>query len=525
MRDHVAMTVSYRVLGPLEIESPRQPARLGPRLRQLLILLLAAQGNALSPARLADGLWGDDQPVDPEASLHTLVSRLRAVVGNDLVTKTPGYLLEVDPNRLDAARFELALTRARSTPGSPAVDIYREAEREWRGSPYLGYEDFAHAEVIRLERLHDDCVQERLDRMIEAGAAAPALPDIEHMVSEHPLDEAPRSLLMRALHATGRKPDALRAFSEYSEFLAEQTGLEPSADLRELEVAILLDQLEPPLPPRAEPAPRMAMAVSYEDIGAGDLIAIGRAGSGPRLVIHPAWLCKLDLLAAGLDGRSPFISRLAAEFEIVMFDRLGTGMSNTARPNLKFDESVAEFVGVLETIGDSPAAVLASSCAGPIAIAAAAQRPELFGRLILLGTYACGPETFPHDVADSILGLVRASWGMGSQVLASLIFPGAGSEQADGFARFQREAATPEVAEGLLNQMYQADVSGILGEIAVPSLVIHYRKDRAIPIAGGQSLARGIPGARLITLDGINHYPGPADYDRVIQTIHEFLLD
>jgi len=234
------MTVSYRVLGPLEVESSNQSTRLGPRLRQLLVLLLAANGETLSTERLATDLWGDDQPLDPEGSLHTLVSRLRGVVGDDLVTKAPGYMLDVDPERLDAARFEQALATARSAPVDQAARLYRQAESEWRGSAYLGYEDLARAEAIRLERLRDDCAQERLNRMIENGAATSALPEIERLVTTHPLDEGPRSLMMRALDATCRKPDALRSFSEYEDFLAERTVLAVAADrgLAEVEVCV-----------------------------------------------------------------------------------------------------------------------------------------------------------------------------------------------------------------------------------------------------------------------------------------------
>lgn len=512
----------YRVLGPLQVETDL-PVSLGPKVGRLLAVLLAARGQTVTVGALAEALWGDEQPADPEGALQTHLSRLRAIVGKDLLTQPPGYAMKVSGDRLDATRFEQELEKSSSMGTAEAIRHLTKAESEWHGAPYVGFEDVevAAVEAVRLEQLRRGAVEHRLTLMIESGQAQAALPEVEGLVSAEPLSESPVGLLMRALASTGRKPEALRAFDAFERRLAEETGLEPSAALRELEVAILMDQLDPAPAPPAAPISPLPISISYTERAPGEQVAIGRMGSGVPLLVHPGWLAKLDILAAGKDGRSPFIHRLAKDFEIVTFDRFGTGMSPGEVPDVTFDDAVDELVAVTRSIGGGPVPLLASSAAGPIAIAAAVRAPDLFGCLILMGTYASGPALFPQRVSESFEALVRASWGLGSRVLASLIFPDADAQTIDGLARFQRDSASPELAASLLRQMYEADVTEILTNVNVPTQIIHYRQDKAIPFAGGEALARGIPGSKMVALDGIKHFPDPPDYDQVVSVIRE----
>jgi pimeloyl-ACP methyl ester carboxylesterase len=116
--------------------------------------------------------------------------------------------------------------------------------------------------------------------------------------------------------------------------------------------------------------------------------------------------------------------------------------------------------------------------------------------------------------------MVRSGWGLGSRVLANLLLPS--GEDEPGFARFQRQAATPEVAAGFLGQMYSADVSGLLATVLQPALIMHYREDPAIPVAGGYGLARGLPNAELILLEGACHLPSEKDVNRIAEATFAF---
>ncbi len=492
-------------------------------MRVLLGALLAARGDTVSSDALIELLWPRDRPGDPEGALHTQISRLRGIVGDDLETRPPGYRLVVDGERLDAARFESAAAAAAESDGDVAIEQYRAAEAEWRGQAFFGLDEIDRSEAVRLERLRTEVVLSRLSQMLERGQASAALPEIEGLATGQALEEKPHALLMRAFAATGRKADALRVFQKYASRLAEETGLEPSAELRELELSILLDKLDPPPEPPSRPLVGIPMTITYTERKPGESIAIGTAGSGPGLLMHPAWLSRLDMFGEGLDGRAPFVSRLTADFRVVMFDRHGTGLSRGTDVGVSFEASVEELVHVLDVAAEAPAMVLASSAAGPTAIAAASARADLFRGLVLLGTYASGPTIFPPRVAESMVGLVRSSWGMGSRLLGSLIFPSATAEMLDGFARFQRQAASRDMAVALLKQMYAADVSSLLGDLDVPTLVIHHRGDRAVPFAGGEELARSIPGAELMILEGAHHFPRAEDHERVVAAIRTLI--
>lgn len=102
----------------------------------------------------------------------------------------------------------------------------------------------------------------------------------------------------------------------------------------------------------------------------------------------------------------------------------------------------------------------------------------------------------------SVLGLVRAHWGLGSRVLADIWLPDAAPEVAAGFAAVQRAAATADMAADLLDLFYRIDVDALLPAIRVPTLVMHRRGSRAVRFDLGRELAARIPGAQLAVLEG-----------------------
>jgi pimeloyl-ACP methyl ester carboxylesterase len=218
------------------------------------------------------------------------------------------------------------------------------------------------------------------------------------------------------------------------------------------------------------------------------------------------------------------LARLAARTRLVAHDRFGTGLSPGPVEDFTLEASVREVEAVLDALGEGRVALLGISASGPIAVALAVRRPDLVSHLVLLGTYARGTEVFGRrDQFESILGLVRSHWGLGSKLLTDLMYPSATREFARLFARGQREAASAEVAAGYLEAMFDADVSSLLGRVTAPALVIHYTGDRAIPFAGGRSLAAGLPGARFVPLGGSLHLPEGEDAVRVAAEVIAFI--
>ncbi|HSM44339.1 MAG TPA: BTAD domain-containing putative transcriptional regulator, partial [Acidimicrobiia bacterium] len=237
----------FRVLGPLEaLDTAGDPVALtGIKERTLLAALLVNPGDVVSTDRLIDIVWPERPPANPANALQARVSALRRSLSDPgvIATQPPGYRIGVSPEEVDATRFESLLDEARrsSTP-STAVEVYDRALGLWRGDPFadFAYQDFARAEILRLEELLAMAKEERIQLLLDLGRHGEALAELESLVIEHPFRERLRGQLMLALYRSGRQADALRAFADAARALGDELGIEPSAELRDLEEAILV---------------------------------------------------------------------------------------------------------------------------------------------------------------------------------------------------------------------------------------------------------------------------------------------
>ncbi|MGP3971952.1 BTAD domain-containing putative transcriptional regulator [Streptomyces sp. 6N223] len=252
------------ILGPLELRdgAGRLVEVSGQRLRALLTRLAIDVSGFVTTDRLIHDLWAGSPPAAPGNALHTLVSRLRGAGGRELVEAVPGgYRLAVDPERVDAVAFERRVAAARAEPRPPerAAGL-REALALWRGPALVEVADaaFAAATVTRLEELRLGATEDRVEAELALGEAAGLVPELEELSRAHPLRERLRGQLMRALYAAGRQAAALSAYEDIRRDLAERLGLDPSAELRALHLAVLRGDpgLDAPPPPRSVPPPQ-----------------------------------------------------------------------------------------------------------------------------------------------------------------------------------------------------------------------------------------------------------------------------
>jgi DNA-binding SARP family transcriptional activator len=256
--------MEFRLLGPLEVmEGDRALALGGPKQRSLLAVLLLHANEVVSSDRLIAELWGERPPVTAAKSVQIYVSRLRREMGERrLTTRTPGYVLHVEPAEVDLTRFERLVAEARRTEPRDAADKLRAALALWRGPPLadLAYEPFAQTEIARLEEMRLAALEARFDADLAAGRHAEIVAELEPSIAQHPLREHLRGQLMLALYRSGRQADALRTYQLARRELAEELGLEPGEELRRLERAILThdpalriepDTREPPQPATA----------------------------------------------------------------------------------------------------------------------------------------------------------------------------------------------------------------------------------------------------------------------------------
>ncbi len=251
-----------RILGPVGVAAadagdPVSAApTLGSRSQRLVLAVLAARvGETVSADLLIDALWGDSPPRTAAQTLRTYVSRLRALLGDAVVISPGGYSLALSPSEVDAGRFE-GLVREAGRAARPEVTmaLLDEALALWRG-PAFG--DLADVEALRgptrrLEELRLAAEEERAAALLRSGQVARAAATAEELVAAHPLREGAWAVLVEALAAAERAPEALRAYQRAAAALAD-AGLVPSARLRQAEASALAGTSPPVLAPRPFP--------------------------------------------------------------------------------------------------------------------------------------------------------------------------------------------------------------------------------------------------------------------------------
>jgi DNA-binding SARP family transcriptional activator len=248
--------VEFRVLGPVEVVEGGRPFQLGSRKqRALLAVLLLHAGEVVPRDRLIEELWHGKPPPAAEATLRAYLSRLRSVLGAGRVqTRSPGHVVVIGPEELDAKMFERLLAVGRvalaEERAAEAAKLCAEALALWRGDPFADflYEPFAQNEISRLSELRLEALEERIEAELMLGRDEVLVAELSELVSEHPLRERLCSELMLALYRCGRQAEALGVYASARRMLIDELGLEPGPELRALERAILR-QDESLLPP------------------------------------------------------------------------------------------------------------------------------------------------------------------------------------------------------------------------------------------------------------------------------------
>ena len=191
--------IEFGILGPLEVAGDQGPVVLGgQKQRALLGLLLVRANQVVSLDRLIDELWAERPPKAAKASLQNFVVQLRKLLGAEVVvTRPPGYLLQVDPEQLDLGRFERLVAEARQAEPDERARKLREALALWRGAPLadLAFESFAQGEIRRLDELRLETLEERIDTDLALGSGAELAGELEALVAEYPLRERLRGQL------------------------------------------------------------------------------------------------------------------------------------------------------------------------------------------------------------------------------------------------------------------------------------------------------------------------------------------
>ncbi|MEV0384775.1 tetratricopeptide repeat protein [Nonomuraea sp. NPDC050643] len=258
--------VSFRLFGPVEVETTAGPIEVGPPQRQSVLAALAVDaGRQVSIETLIDRVWGERPPEGARRALQSHITRLRrllhqAAEGGEAVAvprRANGYVLQIEPGRVDLHRFRSMAEQARD-PGRAVqqrLELLRGALELWRGTPLAGIPGAWAA------RVREGWSRQRLDVAVDwaemellHGRRELVAQRLRDLLSEHPLSEPLVAALMRALHATGNAAEALACYAAFREELIDQLGTGPGGELQGLHQAILRDELVQPAPSTPPPA-------------------------------------------------------------------------------------------------------------------------------------------------------------------------------------------------------------------------------------------------------------------------------
>jgi len=255
-----------------------------------------------------------------------------------------------------------------------------------------------------------------------------------------------------------------------------------------------------PAPPQQE--------VHFCTASDGVRIAYAVAGQGPPLVKAANWLNHLEY-----DWQSPIWSELlhelAASHRLVRYDERGNGLSDWDVDDISFEAFVRDLESVVDAAGLDRFALLGISQGCAVSIVYAIRHPERISHLVLYGGFARGRARRDPEHARTLLSLVKQGWGQENpafrQFFTSLFFPEATPEQMQWFNDLQRITTSPENAVRIMQATGEVDISDLLPQVRVPTLVLHCRNDAAVVLDEGRRLAAGIPGAKFVALESRNH--------------------
>jgi DNA-binding SARP family transcriptional activator/class 3 adenylate cyclase len=543
--------LEFRMLGPLEVLADGESLQLGRgKQRALLARLLLDADSVISVAGLIDDLWGESVPETAGKMVQVYVSQLRKrLPTSHVVTRAPGYALELRGAELDLHRFDELLARGREALGAgraqAAAQDLRAALALWRGPALAEFsEPFARFDEARLEELRLVCLEDRIEADLVLGRHGDLVGELEALVERHPLRERLRSQLMRAHYGAGRQAEALTAYRAYREQLAEELGMEPSAALRDLERRILqqdpgleaLARPQPAAPSATTAAPAVANVEDVRYARSDDVrIAYQVIGDGPvDLVLVHGWVCTFQ---PGWENPriASFYRRLASMGRLILFDKRGTGLSDRVTPERlpDLETRIDDVRAVMDAVRSRRAVIVGISEGGPMSMLFAATHPERTLGLVLVGTFArmmWAPDYtigITETEADRRLAAGDADDWARSITLEWLSRSAPGilkdEERLRWYVSYVMRGTSPAGAAALRMMNLKIDVRHVLPTVPVPALVLH--RDREWYAEASRYVGSLLPSAKTVELQGSDHLPWEGDQAGVLEEVEEFLSE
>jgi len=503
-------TLSFAVLGTLTVFSEGQSVQLPPsRKTRALLGHLLLSGRPSRREYLCDMFWCDG-PDDPRAALRWSLSKLRPIIDTPdavrLIADREAVSIDQSGIVIDLRRAKGLLDAEAPVEGEIAAALI--ALRE----PVLAGLDLSKQDVFGTWLAAERAAAERLrrsllHRFVTSGEMSheDRLPWAREWLNTDPFNVDAAAQLQAVLERMGRGVEAKVVGRSFANSLAE-AGLPPA-----------------PMAGAVVAGTRIAVGASGHDrlqrqriqfcrASDGVRLAFASVGGGPPLVKSASWLNHLEL---DWDAPiwAPIFQELARDHRFIRYDERGNGMSEDQVADISFNAFVDDLETVVDAAGIDRFPLLGMSQGCAVAIEYAVRHPERVSHLILWGGYAAGwridatPDLIEEQ--EAIIALVRQGWGRTDaayrQLVTATFMPSATVDELDWFNTFQRQTVTAANAARYLEVFADIDVRHRLKQVQAPTLVMHARGDRRIPIARGVHLAAEIPGAEFVALDSDNH--------------------
>jgi pimeloyl-ACP methyl ester carboxylesterase/DNA-binding SARP family transcriptional activator len=509
------MQLQLRLFGPPAIvrQSHIDPIRL--KRCALLLALLAADRHGVDKDALAERLWAEGDITQRKRRLRRLVFEARAQLGETALIEEGGRL------RLEAewlANCDLATwfnCHSRQLYGGEAGDSQASLRMvEQARLPLLGDlkfdENCAAVEWLEYQRVAQAGIRRRMRAQLvlhylDSGDERAALTLLLQDLPTDPLDESGWEQAATLLHRGGRFTECVVLFQTLRRQLAQELGLEVAPSFHRLAADASARLAAASVWGAARPKTRYVDSgdahIAYQVFGAGkqDLILI------PGFVSNVEIFWELPQLAS-------FFAELAPHFRIILFDRRGVGLSDRGLENSADHHAVHDILAVLGAAQCSQALVFAASEGGPLGIRLATEHPARVSGLCLYGTLAKGcaedgyTAALTRDQYTLWLESLVASWGTPA---ALRVFCPSHAEDPvlrDWWSRLLRQSSSPAAVARILEQLREVDVRPLLGLLAGPVTLIHRNGDLAVRIEAARYMAARISGARLVELEGKDHF-------------------
>ena len=514
-----------------------QPAILGPegavpvRLKRcaLLLAMLASAPDGIERATLAERLWEKGEEASRLRQLRRLVFEARGQLGEDAFSEQ-GTRLALGAAWRAHCDFARYLQQYRSliqhggnvpAPVS-AFDIVQAAR-----DPLLGdwvfdertqaaeWLDFQRtAQSSRCRRMRDKIVVSLQAQGAHDEALRMMLTDIER----DRIDEAGWEQAATMLFDAGRDEECIALDRTLRGNLFEALGVEVSASFtrlaRRAEARLAMRNVWGQSHPRT----------SYTDAG-GVYLAWQCFGAGETdLLIIPGFVSNVEMVWEQ-PQLATFLARAARAFRVIMFDRRGVGLSDRTPQIPSMSTAVRDVLAVLDAAGSRSALVFGASEGGPVAIHLCCAHPRRVRGLCLYAALPKGTAGAGYGAAltpqqyDLWLERLVADWGTGRSIAA--FAPSHANDPAlnDWWARLLRLSSSPGTIAGILDQLRTIDVTALLPRVQCPTVLIHRRGDRAVRIEASRFMAAHIRGARLVELEGDDHWWWLDDVDVLLGTL------